>query len=148
MKLIFTLLFIVATTLHSFGQIEHCAVEPLSQSESEFYAAALAELDNSGNIMNTTDEEYSIPIHLYISKDQNGLFPYSKNQVEIEAIFLSALRYVNESLEPRISFYVSELDVLEVPSNIYTENTVTTVYNYYQQNLPNGVDDNTVNIFL
>ena len=128
-----------------------CGVEPLTEEALAAYHQNISEYEpgnTSGDYQDTQNETISIPLQLIIKQRFSGRLTDDMTQDEIEAAFLSCVRYVNEELSPRIEFYVVKSDVITVNFTTFREERVWMVNPRIEDSNPGLISDNSVPIFI
>jgi len=116
------------------------------------YSEALIELRDSlfeAGWERGLEENYRIPVHLYITQSPSGSLPFGQSQEHQEAMFLSSLQSVNEALAPRIEFYVVGVDIIPTPTTrLFFGSRLEEINTHIQQNYPSVYNDNAVRVYL
>lgn len=128
-----------------------CSVQPLSGDEIAAFQqniAAYAPKYSPGDYFNKSAANVRIPLQLIIKQRDDGYFPNGMSRDELEAIFLSCLRFVNEEMSPRIEFYVVKSDVISVNEALQENRFVRNNSSQVSINYPGLISDNSVPIFI
>jgi len=134
------------------GAQDNCNVESVPDSIYAAYAASLANHTAKSAFSvggQKTNVEFRIPIHLYIAQDPSGRLPFDSTRNSIEAVFITALQYANESMASHnVEFYIVESDVVAFPTSLFYQSNPEDTDDYVRTQHPSKYDNNAFRVYL
>ena len=127
----------------------------MSEIPDSVYAAYANSLDNHLSHLKSqeggvkSNQLFRIPLHLYIAQHPDGRLPLDSSRASIEALFITSLQFVNESMASHgVEFFIVESDVLPFTSNIFDRSSPRVTDDYVRINYPDEYDTNSFRVYL
>lgn len=128
----------------------------LSEVPDNVYAAYASSLANHRSLIKSqeggakSNQLFRIPLHLYIAQHPDGRLPLDSSRASIEALFITSLQFVNESMASHgVEFFIVQSDVLpSFTTDLFDQTEPMETDNYVSDNYPNNYDANSFRVYL
>jgi len=131
---------------------ETCGLSEVPDSVYAAYASSLAShrsLIKSQEDGVKSNQLFRIPLHLYIAQHPDGRLPFDSSRASIEALFITSLQFVNESMASHgVEFFIVESDVIPFTSVNFVRNTPRVIDDFIRIQHPNDYDTNSFRVYL